>query len=373
MTHVDPASLPPRRKASPKTVSRGTNGCPVMKGVPMVMSASGVFKALVAAVLLLHALAGAAWALDFTPASYPSNKDWMKDLSDDALITQLSLPGTHDSATDHDNCKKNSAIKPIIEFVSCQTYPISDQLKMGIRFFDIRLAYEHGTLRFHHGPYYLEQHFYHALDAAQSFLSDHPTEFVIFLIKQEHTSESADNFWKRVNDQIDQYPSDLFYYEKQVPTVGKVRGRIIIMGRDKSDYLKGFRVDWESNTTHYEGRDKSKYGDLLYIVEDHYSLNTISTETKYREIRQNIALAKLCFKSGDPHTLYISFLSGEGDATGRTPGHFADYENQHIYDWLKDDDAGGYRLGVVMMDYAGDSNHHGDKILDEVINHNKFK
>jgi 1-phosphatidylinositol phosphodiesterase len=334
----------------------------------MFKSTSAALKTLAVAVLLIYALLGTAWALDFTPASYPSNKDWMKDLSDDALITQLSIPGTHDSATDHDHCAQNSAIKPVIEMVSCQTYPISDQLKMGIRFFDIRLAYEHGTLRFHHGPYYLEQHFKDALDAAQSFLNDHPSEFVIFLIKQEHTSESADHFWERVNDQISDYPSGLFYLEKKVPTVGEVRGKIIIMGRADTSQLKGFRVDWDSNTTHYEGSDK----DLVYVVEDHYSLNHVSTETKYREIRQNIAQAMICSVSGNPRTLFISFLSGEGDYSGRYPSHFADYENPHIYDWLKDDDAGGDRLGVVMMDYAGDSNHYGDKILDEVINHNKF-
>jgi 1-phosphatidylinositol phosphodiesterase len=327
---------------------------------------------LAVAALLLSAQAGPVWASEVTPAAYPSNKDWMKDLSDDALITQLSIPGTHDSATDHDHCKQNSAIAPIIEFVSCQTYPIKDQLNMGIRFFDIRLAYEQGTLRFHHGSYYLEQEFSDALDAAQSFLNDHPSEFVIFLIKQEHTSESADHFWERINDQISNYPSDLFHNEKVVPTVGKVRGRIIIMGRDDSSHLKGFRVNWDSNTTHYEGRDKSEHGDLLYVVEDHYSLATVSTETKYREIRQNITLAKICFNSGNPRTLFISFMSGEGDATGRTPGHFADYENPHINDWLKDTDVGGDRAGIVVMDYAGDSRHHGDELLETVINHNNF-
>jgi len=377
MTPSVQAPFPPRRMAGKTKDLHHAKTSKVMKAFSMLKSAASVLTALALAVLLLHTLAGAAWALDFTAASYPSNENWMKDLPDDALITQLSLPGTHDSATDRDHCKENGWIVPVIEMVSCQTYSISDQLKMGIRFFDIRLAYENGTLRFHHGPYYLEQHFTDALDAAETFLNDHPTEFVIFLIKQEHTSESADNFWKRINDQIAKYPSDLFHYEKVVPTVGKVRGRIVIMGRDDTSQLKGFSVHWEDDAIYYQGRDKGSYGDLIYIVEDHYDWAKAwswsgAAETKYREIRQNIALARICFGSGDPNTLFITFLSGEGDATGDTPGRYADYENQQIYDWLNDNYAGGYRLGVVMMDYAGDPNHHGDKILETVINHNKF-
>jgi 1-phosphatidylinositol phosphodiesterase len=334
----------------------------------MFRTISIVLKTLAVAGLILCAQAGTVWAYEVTPASYPSNKDWMKDLPDDALITQLTIPGTHDSATDHAHCEKNPAIKPIIEFVSCQTYQISDQLNMGIRFLDIRLAYEHGTLRFHHGPYYLEQHFKDALDAAKKFLEDHPSEFVIFLIKQEHTSASADDFWKRINDQLSDYPSDLFYDEKVVPTVGEARGKIVVMGRANTSNLKGFHVSWSSNTTHYEGSDK----DLVYVVEDHYSLNTVSTETKYREVRQNISLARICFASGNPKTLFLSFLSGEGDVSLRTPAHFANYVNPHIYDWLKSNPAGGPRSGIIVMDYAGNSDHGGWKLVDEVINQNHF-
>jgi 1-phosphatidylinositol phosphodiesterase len=373
MTPSVQAPSPPRRMAGKTKDLHHAKTSPAMKAFLMLKSAASVLTSFALAVLLVHALAGAAWALDFTSASYPSNENWMKDLPDDALITQLSLPGTHDSATDHGHCKENGWIVPVIEMVSCQTYPISDQLKMGIRFFDIRLAYENGTLRFHHGPYYLEQVFSDALDAAQSFLNQHPSEFVIFLIKQEHTSASADDFWQRINDRISTYPSGLFFLEKGVPSVAKVRGKIVVMGRDKSSHPQGWHVSWPDNTTYYQGRDhSSKHGDLLYIVEDHYSLASVSTKTKYREIRQNIALARICFGSGDPNTLFISFMSGEGDKSLRPPSHFADYGNQHINDWLKDNYAGGYRLGVVMMDYAGDSNHHGDKILETVINHNKF-
>ena len=64
---------------------------------------------------------------------------WMTYLDQEALITRISIPGAHDSAAaifrcdGHDSC-------------TAQSYGFTEQLDMGIRFFDIRLAYEDGDL-----------------------------------------------------------------------------------------------------------------------------------------------------------------------------------------------------------------------------------
>ena len=193
-----------------------------------------------------------AWASEMMPADYPVHKDWMKNLDDAELITKISIPGTHDSAADHDHCNENYNCSEVIEFVSTQTYAINHQLLMGVRFFDIRLAYEKEKgverLRFHHGPYYLEQHFSDAIGWAQDFLGKNPSEFVIFLIKQEHTSVSADTFWEKITEVFKNYPQDLFYLERHVPTIGEARGKIIIMAREKADHPQGYHVEWPGNT-----------------------------------------------------------------------------------------------------------------------------
>ena len=306
---------------------------------------------------------------------------WMFELDDSRLITQISIPGTHDSAADRAHCQENWKCAAVIEFASTQQYNIPTQLTKGVRFFDIRLAYEDGFLRFHHGSYYLEEHFDYAIDAAQDFLASNPSEFVIFLIKQEHTSVSANTFWERAHTgylNLDKY-NGLFYLEKRVLTVEEARGKIIIMGREgSSEHKQGFHVNWDSNTSHYEyySYDKDINDVMRYIVEDHYSLKSVSKETKFAWIAQNLRLAGLCTdcKSwcttcGYKKTLYITFLSGEGDPnTSKEPSDFANYENPQTATWLHDHPV--FVPGIVAIDYAGDPEHGGDTVITEVIEQN---
>lgn len=302
-----------------------------------------------------------------------SHSSWMSELDGSKLITQISIPGTHDSATDWDHCIAESGCNSWRWFASCQTYNIPTQLTKGIRFFDIRLAYEKEVLRFHHSIYYLGQHFDYAINAAKAFLTENPSEFVIFLIKQEHTSESANTFWARANNLYfndDKYDG-LFYLDKRVPTVEEARGKIIIMGRDGSTYPSGFHVHWDDNTTHYEyySFDKVINDVMRYIVEDHYSLTSVKEETKFAWIAQNLYLAGMCTTCGYPKTLFITFLSGEGDPDpSKTPRDFADYENPTTATWLNN--RPGPRPGIVAIDLAGDPAHGGDTVVSAVINQN---
>ena len=287
------------------------------------------------------------------------NSSWMADLDQTALITQISIPGTHDSAAIESRCGG---------FYTChtQTYNFTEQLNKGIRFFDIRLAYEDGDLEFHHSTFDLHVNFKAAIEVVKNHLTANPSESVIFLIKQEHSDVSADTFWARVSEQIADYPEELFLLDKSVPTVAEAKGKIIIMARNKSTvHPQGYHVNWADNTVHYEGHDS----DLHYVVEDHYSLNKVGTDTKFAEIAQNLYLAGVCVTCGNPKTLFITFLSGEGDVLAKFPTHYAEYENPHTVDWLND--RTGPRPGVVLMDFAGDSNYDGDTLIDAVINQNR--
>ena len=61
------------------------------------------------------------------------------------LLSQVNIPGTHDSAT--------SKCPPLIEFSArTQSLTIGDQLRAGIRFFDMRVKYNSkGELVMFHG------------------------------------------------------------------------------------------------------------------------------------------------------------------------------------------------------------------------------
>lgn len=298
----------------------------------------------------------------FASDAKADNASWMADLNQNALITQISIPGTHDSAATGDRCDGRL-------YCRAQTYGFTTQLDKGIRFFDIRLVYKDGDLRFHHSFYDLNLNFKAVIDVVKAHLIENPKEFVIFLIKQEtwptYSGLPADDFWFRVNEQLDDYPGSLFHIDKSVPTIADAAGKIIIMARDKSTYPQGYHVEWDDNTVHYEGHDS----DLRYVVEDHWSLATVHTDTKFAEIAQNLYLAGVCATCGNAKTLFITFLSGTSSPLGtKEPSHYAEYENPHTVEWLRN--RPGPRPGIVVMDFAGDSNYDGDILIEEVINQN---
>ena len=310
----------------------------------------------------------------FSSVVKADTSNWMADLDGEALITQIAIPGTHDSAATYDRCGTGA------EYCHAQTYGFTDQLSKGIRFFDIRIANKDGDLEFHHNIYDLDINFKDAVDSVQEFLSYHDTEFVIFLIKQEtwtnDDSLSTDEFWDKIHEQLNDYDYDydkLFYFSQSgVPTVDEVRGKIVIMAREKPSNYPGsdpYHVAWDNNTLYYEGYD----GHLKYVVEDHWSMGSVPRDEKFADIVQNLYLAGFCAADSyyccDKATLFITFLSGNGvKSLGLTPGDIASYENEHTADWLKE--KGGYHPGVVAMDFGGDSGYDGDLVVQEVINQN---
>ena len=56
--------------------------------------------------------------------------DWMAALDDAASLRSLTLPGTHDSGALHSIADVSG---------KCQTLSVKEQLKIGVRFLDIRL------------------------------------------------------------------------------------------------------------------------------------------------------------------------------------------------------------------------------------------
>lgn len=51
-------------------------------------------------------------------------KEWMREISDDASVASLSLPGIHNSAACH----------TALPSVQCQDASVSEQLEHGVRF-----------------------------------------------------------------------------------------------------------------------------------------------------------------------------------------------------------------------------------------------
>ena len=57
-------------------------------------------------------------------------RNWMKAVPDDTEVSDLSIPGTHDSCARHGG--------PIRDLALCQHLNLGEQFERGIRFIDIR-------------------------------------------------------------------------------------------------------------------------------------------------------------------------------------------------------------------------------------------
>ncbi|KAG1926597.1 PLC-like phosphodiesterases superfamily protein [Pimephales promelas] len=87
------------------------------------------WKILCFLMLLLHKSSQQEVFNDKNTLNLPANDKigWMETLDDDKLISTLTIPGTHDALALYGG-----------PFAKCQAWSLEDQLKAGIRYFDLR-------------------------------------------------------------------------------------------------------------------------------------------------------------------------------------------------------------------------------------------
>lgn len=195
-----------------------------------------------------------------TYSSYVDGPCWMKYVDDNKFLDELSIPGTHDSGT----CSVDNDTEPQSSQVKCQQDYIPTQLLEGIRYFDIRLG-KGDNPGIDHGDYYLlkkDAYFMHLSDVIgyfKTFLNENPTEALIMLVSRgndEATDESVTTAFAKV---MANNP-DLFYTSSRVPTLGEVRGKIVLLRR--------FRLDGDSVSDHTWGLDLTEWDDKIKAHSD---------------------------------------------------------------------------------------------------------
>lgn len=271
--------------------------------------------ALSATTLLSTVTTGAATAAG-TRAPVPES--WMSQLSDGALLRELTIPGTHNSGALHGG-----------PWTECQNTPIAEQLASGIRFLDIRCRLFEGSFTIHHGPSYQHLNFDDVLGTCRDFLAARPSETVLMRVKQEYSEESAERFRIVFDDYLDGRGwRSLFRLEPSLPALGEARGKVVLLG--DSDGLPGVR-----------------YGDgALFDIQDDYMAEP---EAKYPLIEDHFRKAV-----GQPGKLYVNFVS---TAALLPPRSNADRLNPRVRELLTSpDNSTWHGLGIVPMDYP---NEHG--------------
>ena len=296
-----------------------------------------------------------------------TREDWMSNVDDGITLGQMTIPGTHDSGADLHTSQVNSIASP---YVICQDFHMTNQLKLGVRWFDIRLRYvDDGDLAVHHGDYYLHKNFSDVLNWSLEFLSDHPSEVVILMIKQENSSASAHDFGWAVYNEILSKGLDHFFLENRVPSLGEARGKIFIVRQFQKPASMDFGIftDWASNTT----GSFTEYGGVGFYVQDHYSLTWVETSTKFYEVQHCIDLATI---EAYNHVFHLNFVSGERVEKLETLWTTASQINPLVEGYLELYNPGKKNCGVIMINFAGggddDPRNCAPNLVLDILNKN---
>jgi len=225
-----------------------------------------LLSAILAVVLLL---------LAFLPleSSRIDASDWMADLDDAQPLSALTIPGTHDSG----------ALYSIADVAGkCQSLSIAEQLKAGVRFFDIRLQLRGEKLAVVHSFVDQMTDFADVLDDMTNFLRDHPTEFLLVSIKQDADAKHPTTTFAKAVEQMLSVDSMLVRTDRTLPkTVADARGTMTVLARYADAAIGVPAYDgWQDNTSFAIGD---------FYVQDHYAIDAITD--KQQDIMNAAAVA----------------------------------------------------------------------------------
>ena len=284
--------------------------------------------------------------------------DWMENLADETYLSSVTTPGTHDSATAH--------IFPSF-FLQCQRLSFKEQLEAGYRYLDIRVALEEtdeGTeLKFIHnfGTCKKEKSFMNlfgdnlyledVLSDVYAFLDEHPTETVMFCVKAENSKDDVSKVESEFFKLLDKNP-DKWYTKNEIPTLGDVRGKIVLATRfadvnNEGEDRTGLHFSWS------EQNNKEAVADTQEVtmitdrnqlwVQDRYKYNV---EMKWDAIVESI---ENCQASDEIFSLNFCSTSGSGYA-----GHPKKYARIINNQLLAYDFTPQTSYGIIVVDFANE-------------------
>lgn len=175
-------------------------------------------------------------------AVYSSAKldGWMSELRDEWPLPSLSVPGTHNSPTCY----------TALPSVRCQAVGVPEQLQNGVRFMDVRVSAskDDDRLALVHSVFPISltgtKWFGDMLEDVYRFLDEHGSETVIISLKREGTGKGSDgDLGRYLKNTYVAARADKWYTEPRVPTLGEVRGKIVLMRRFGID--DDLRGEWD--------------------------------------------------------------------------------------------------------------------------------
>ena len=270
----------------------------------------------------------------YNDSSHPSsyNLTWMQSIPDSTKISSMTIPGTHNSCALHGICCART-----------QSWSLPEQMKAGLRYFDIRLRLYYNTLHSFHGFVDQEDTFDIILSYAINFLNQYPSESIIFQLVKEYDDKNCTKTMPELYEEyIKNIKNKIIEFEKDI-TMGDIRGKILVIkifGRSTT-YMPGF------------------------VIQNKWSINTrFSLNNKKRKIKQNFHRA-LAFNNNNKNKkntnskIFLNYLSCSSDYALMTPYTAAKKCNKIALRYKG-------RLGIVLADYPGED------LIKHLIEQNNF-
>ncbi len=277
----------------------------------------------------------------------PCATEWMSSLDDDILLSDIRIPGTHNSASYHIS---------LPYFTRCQNTEIPEQLNNGFRLLDLRLRSDKGLITLCHSFAYCKKdsrlfspkltlddlvcQFY-------DFLDKHPSETILITVKAEMSDKDVADIEAALLKYIEETP-DKWLASDSIPRLGDARGKIVILRRYE-DVLglgdkAGINTNWgDQHETVPADMSLAKYNfdNIDLYVQDRYRYNI---DEKKETIASSIRQAAGISEKG---TIKINFCSTAGDRAISHPKNVSSIINSSLTDM----DLSG-NIGWLIFDYG---------------------
>ena len=278
---------------------------------------------------------------------------WMENIPDETKLSSMSIPGTHDS------CTQNVDMRYIFQ---CQDASIATQLKYGYRYLDMRLVLEkrsgQETLVLKHNiarckvsdsPFSRTLTLADVLKDVYAFLDEHPRETVILCMKAENSKDDVAAVQKALYAMIDQ-ASERWYLKNEIPTMGAVRGKIVLATR----FDDKLQVGSDRCGLYFGWTDQ---GDRTVLTDPTAesainSRETLCVQDRYNyDVGDKITAIRTCLDSSRAadDTFFLNFTSTSGSGAVGHPKEYAKDINLDLYayEW-----EAGKAYGVVIVDFG---------------------
>ena len=309
---------------------------------------------------------GSVSAADSNGKALAYNNIWLGHIPGKTPFNQVTIPGTHDSAT----------YGTSLPITKTQYDDLNAQLAAGLRAFDLRPRYnansqseiELANLTIYHGGISTGVKFKDAMDTFVKFVKENPTETVVVRIQKEDSKllfslNDYTSTWRQsIRSWIESNKDYMLPKITSTLTLNSCRGKIVLLsntpyGSDDNpeDYVCGGRLSWSNNAEQEKTRINYTNGTKVAdaTVEDMYE--DIDTNKKIAVSQTNITSAA----NDATNRWYITYTSLSG-----SPESYAKTVNPAILSHIN---TLSKRAGIVLMDYATGNNAMGAALTAALI------